>query len=71
MRSGVDLAREDERVEPVCGRQRLEELVDVFLGQRVFAPGHPGGVFLLPLLKEPGLVLALLDSQVLRLVEFH
>jgi hypothetical protein len=69
--AGVDLSGEDESIQTVDRRQRLEQLVNVLVGQRILAPGHAGRVVLLAFLQEAGFVLTLLDGKVLTFVELH
>ena len=71
MGAWVDLSWQDQSVQPVWRWQRFKQFVDVFFWEWIFASCNTGGVVLVPLLEEPGLVLALFDSKVLRLVEFH
>ena len=71
LRRRIDLTWQHHWVEPVLRRQWLEQLVDVFLRDRVLPSGDSCRVLLLPLLQETSLVLALLHRQVLRLVKLH
>jgi hypothetical protein len=48
------LSGENEGVQPVCRRQRLEQLVDVLLRQRVLIAREPRRVLELALGEEPG-----------------
>ena len=69
LRARQDLSGENKRVESGGGRDWLEYLVDVLVGQRVLSARSPRVVVQLPLLQVARLVLELLDRHGLVLVK--
>ena len=69
LRARQDLSGENQRVESRGGRDWLEDLVDVLVGQRILSARRLRVVVQLPLLQIASFVLELLDRHGLVLVE--